>query len=239
MKALIACSLILALLSCTKSETNFTEPEYTDWYTVQAPIDDVIQGLWGDYNGNLLIATTYSLFRSTDQGKSWVQVGHQQTSISGLVEHRDTLFTTTGIINRDAIQLMANVSQYSIDKGKNWSTYQKYNTFFDITSSRPVDQKLYINLKTASNGIVYKINQVYLDSTITIRRYETPGLVTSNGRKIDLPQRHQIRSLYIDDKNRIYIIATDRICDQSSSGFLFCNSKNGRGLVYISKQPLP
>jgi hypothetical protein len=238
MKTLLCCVLVAIILSCTKSQPEFIAPEYPDWYTLTSPIDDPIQGVWGDVDKTLLISTTYAIFRSTDQGTNWQQVDQQQTSISGIVEYKDTLFAMNGIVNKGDIQLLANVGKYSVDSGNSWRAYNKYNSFFDTKTN----QQLSVNAVTGPNGISYKINQVFLDSTTTtVRRFDTPGVITSDGRKIDLPQLHQLRILYLDAKNRLYLAGTDAICSRGAAdkGFLFCNSKNGRGIVYISKQPLP
>jgi hypothetical protein len=241
MKAIFCSFFILILLSCTRDEVSQLTFEYPDWYTLTSPVDDVIQGIWGDYERNIIIATSYSIYQSTDKGVHWKQVDEQKASISGIVEHEDTLFAMNGVVNIGDNQFMANAGKYSIDGGSSWVLYRKYNPFFNTNPSlAPINRQLYINQRIAPNGTIYKINKVYVDSTInTLRRYETPGIITGNGRKIDVPQWHQLRSLYMDEKGRLYITATDAICDRNNSGFVFCNSRNGRGVIYISKQPLP
>ncbi|RYF51414.1 MAG: hypothetical protein EOO39_43240, partial [Cytophagaceae bacterium] len=88
-------------------------------------------------------------------------------------------------------------------------------------------------------GVSYRINEVFLDGpTATTGQLETPGVITSAGRRIDLPQLHQLRSLYFDKQERLYIAGTDAVCGRGQN-FAFCNSQNGRGVVYISKKPLP
>ncbi|GAB3790977.1 hypothetical protein GCM10028818_61730 [Spirosoma horti] len=229
------------MLSCTKKESVRVTPEYTDWYTLTSPIDDVIQGVWGDYDGTLIIATTYSLYQSTDKGVKWQLVDEQKTSISGIVEHNDTLFSMNGVINMGDDQLVANASKYSVNGGRSWVSYDRYNPFFDTRPSQTsINKEMYINKIVAPNGTTYRINKVYLDSNqSTIRRYETPGVITTDGRKVNMPQRHQLRSLYMDQKSRLYMVATDAICDRNESGFVFCNSKNGKGIIYVSKRSLP
>ena len=51
-------------------------------------------------------------------------------------------------------------------------------------------------------------------------------------------QLHQIQSLYLDDQLRLYIVGSDAVCGSEVS-FKFCNSKAGRGVVYVSKNSNP
>jgi hypothetical protein len=47
--------------------------------------------------------------------------------------------------------------------------------------------------------------------------------------------------LYLDDQQRLYLVGSDAVCGRGHSGqaFSFCNSKGGRGVVYVSKKTLP
>lgn len=242
MKTALCFLLLIGVLSCTKTDT--VEPEYQDWYTLKSPIDSGIQGVWGDRDKTLLITTMFNIFRSTDQGKNWQEVDSQQSGIMGIVEYQDTLFAMNSLAGFDQ-QVLIHPGKYSVDDGKNWTPYRKVNAFFNrLYDINPVThQQLYANPIIASSGISYKINRVFLDGpTVTIGAFETPGVITSNGRRIDLPQLHQLHSLYLDSKQRLYISGTDAVCGRggkTGEPFSFCNSKLGRGIVYISKNPLP
>lgn len=233
------------LFSCKETQVDSTVSEYLDWYTLKAPVDEPIQGVWGEWEKTLLIATTFRVFRSTDQGKSWQQVDQQQQGISGIIQHQDTLFIMNGITtygpNGGLRQIMANVAKSSVDNGRTWQAYRKYNPYFDRPKLEPLDQKLYINPITTAAGTTYIINRDFITGSATSGTYETPGVLTDSGRRIDLPQLHQLNSLYLDARQRLYISGSDAVCGRGHSGepFSFCNSKNGRGIVYISKQPLP
>lgn len=245
MKTALYLLLLLGTLSCKKAELDTIEPEYQDWYTLKSPIDKDIQGVWGDRDETLLISTNFKIFRSTDQGKNWQEVDAQQSGISGIVEYRDTLFAMNGLLSGQDIQVFVNAGKYSVDDGKSWTPYRRVNLFFDkLPDINPATHRqLYANPVTAPNGISYKINRVFVDSpTATSGHFETPGVVTSDNRRIDLPQLHQLRSLYLDSKQRLYVSGTDAVCGRggkTGEPFSFCNSKQGRGVVYISKNPLP
>lgn len=245
MKTLLFCTLLVLALSCTKNESDSIHPAndtvldaYPDWYTLKAPVDHQIVGVWGNYDKTLLISTMFNLFRSTDQGKHWQQVHQQSNGMFGVVQYQDTLFTMTTLAN---YRMLASPDNYSIDDGKTWQRYTGRNPIFDralYSSTAPFP----VNPIVGSNGTVYKFNQVFLDGpTATVGVFETPGVITDAGRRIDLPQLHQLQSLYVDEQQRLYIAGTDAVCGRGHSGepFSFCNSKNGRGVVYVSRKPLP
>lgn len=215
-------------------------PAYEDWYTLRAPVDSEIQGVWGDWDKTLLIATRTNVYRSTDQGKNWQEVlPFQSHGMFGIAQYQDTLFTMTGLSNS---QFLTSAKNYSVDDGKTWKAYTRYNPVFEpYRYAGQVNTQFSINPVVNSSGVSYRINQVFLNwPTATMGLFETPGIVTSDGRKIDLPQLHQLRSLYVDSQQRLYISATDAVCGRGHSGesFSFCNSKNGRGVVYIAKKSL-
>ena len=238
----IGYALLLLAFSCQKSDQDTISPDYPDWYTVKAPIDEEIFGVWGDYNKTLLISTITSVFRSTDQGKNWQKVTQPTASVFGFLMYRDTLFAFGGLITRNGLaQSMTNASKFSTDDGLTWQQYRRYNRDLDAFENTD-DSPLAISPVKSASGEVYAINRVYLDPpTQSTRRFETPGIITQTNRRIDLPQLHQIRGLYLDAQQRLYIAGTDAVCGRGHSGenFFFCNSKSGRGVVYISKRPQP
>lgn len=246
---------MILVLSCKKNESDIVDPahdtvlaEYPNWYTLKAPVDKDILGVWGDRDKTLLISTGNAVFRSTDKGSHWQQVLPQQSiGIFGIVQNQDTLFTMSGLANQSAgetyQQVLIHANNYSLDDGVTWKPYTRRNPMLaDIPTHGSVDKRLLINPVVTSIGTRYKVNQVFLDGPkATSGTYETPGVITATGRRIDLPQLHQIQSLYLDSQQRLYIAGTDAVCGRGHSGedFSFCNSKQGRGVVYISKNSLP
>lgn len=245
MKKLFYVCLAILAFSCKKNEPAFVLPKYEDWYVFQSPTDRPIEGVWGDIDKTLLISTGIAVYRSVDRGKTWQDViPHSSNGIFGIIEQQDTLFAMTGLSNRGAgltyRQALSNPSQYSIDNGRTWQQYNRYNPTLDYDRlSEAEKRRFFINPVTTAGGNSYIINIVYLDdSTQARRRFETPGVVTAAGRRIDLPQLHQLNSLYLDASERLYLAGTDAVCGRDPN-FAFCNSKEGRGMVYVSKKPRP
>ncbi|OIN60409.1 WD40/YVTN/BNR-like repeat-containing protein [Arsenicibacter rosenii] len=235
-------AMLFLAFSCQKPDPDTISPEYPDWYTIKAPVDEEIFGVWGDYDNTLLISTITSVFRSTDQGKNWQKVAQPTASVFGFLMYRDTLFAFDGLLTRNGLaQSLTNASRFSTDDGVTWQPYRRYNPDLDAFE-KASPSPLAVNPVRSTSGTEYAINRVYLDPpTQATRRFETPGIIAQTNRRIDLPQLHQLRSLYLDRQQRLYIAGTDAVCGRGHAGenFFFCNSKSGRGVVYISKRPQP
>lgn len=252
MKNLIYCILIIIAVSCKKDDTEIAAnpdtvlDEYPEWYTLKAPVDYQVMGVWGNYDKTILISTMSKLFRTTDHGRHWTQVHEQNSGMFSVIQYQDTLFTMSGLANqtkKDVYQqVLVHADNFSVDDGKTWRRYVARNPVLsDIPQFEAVDKRFLINPIISNSGMTYKINQVFLDGPkATTGTFETPGVITSKGALLNLPQLHQLQSLYLDDQQRLYIAATDAVCSRGHSGgvFSFCNSTNGRGVVYVSKKPV-
>ncbi|MBE9464010.1 hypothetical protein ACFP1I_07565 [Dyadobacter subterraneus] len=250
MKIFLYCFLLIVTLSCNKPDSDVTDSsqdtvldEYPDWYTLKSPDDHMILGVWGNYNKTVVISTGAKLFRTDDQGKHWKKVLQLTAILFGVVQYQDTLFAMNGLSNqtKQAVyqQVLTTADHYSVDDGKSWKRYSGSNhVLYDIPEFESAD-KFLINPVFTPDKDTYKINMVFKNGPdATTGGFTTPGVITSNGRRIDLPQLHQLQSLFLDDQQRLYIACSDAVCGSENS-FKFCNSQGGRGVVYISKKPLP
>ncbi|MCE6991277.1 hypothetical protein [Dyadobacter sp. CY323] len=250
MKVVLYCLLIIAALSCKRPgshvdiiEQDTVLDEYPDWYTLKAPVDHTILGVWGNYNKTVVISTGSKLFRTSDQGKHWEQVHESTATLFGIVQYQDTLFAMNGIVNQNKQaayqQMLITADNYSVNDGKSWQRYTGGNhVLYDIPEYGSAD-KFLINPIVTPGKDTYGINRVFLDGpNATTGTYNTPGVITSTGRRVDLPQLHQIQSLFLDDQQRLYVVGSDAVCG-SGEAFKFCNSQGGRGVVYVSKNSLP
>jgi hypothetical protein len=248
MKVFLYCFFLVVALSCKKSEVDVVEQdtvlnEYPDWYTLKAPVDHQIEGVWGNYDKTILISTMFKLFRTTDQGKQWELVHEQSVGIMGIVQYQDTLFTMSGLSNQTKNdlyqQVLVQANNYSVDDGKTWQRYTARNPVLGDLPEFDSPDKFLINPIVAPNKVTYKINKAFRDGpNATTGVFETPGVIKSTGERIDLPQLHQIQSLSFDDRHRLYIVGSDAVCG-SEELFKFCNSLGGRGVVYVSKKSMP
>jgi hypothetical protein len=250
MKTLLYCFLIIAALSCKSPDSDISDikedtvpDEYPDWYTLKAPVDNGIRGVWGNYDKTVVISTGAKLFRTEDQGRHWKQVYESTAILFGIVFYQDTLFAMNGL----AIQPGQDISpeflitpdSYSADDGKSWKRYRGGNPVLYQMPELESAVRFSINPVVAPGKDTYRINKIYRDGpNATSGPTETPGVITSKGKRIDLPQLHQIQSLFLDDQQRLYIAGTDAVCGLGMD-FKFCNSQGGRGVVYISKKSNP
>lgn len=236
MKTVCYFLLISLLVACHRDSIDTVRPEYDDWYTLRSPDNRAIEAVWGDIDKTVVISTGFTLYRTTDRGRNWQQVYNQNLGITGVVASRDTLFATTGMLYSGGIITLVNPILYSADQGKTWLAYRRLNPVFDLIGYAG-NKGITINPVRATNGNTYTIRRQYLDdSTKATRRFITPGVVTQTSRQIDVPGQHQLRSLALDEKGRLYAAGSDEICELTPT-FRFCNG--GRGVVYVSKKPMP
>lgn len=250
MKNLFLCLLVTTVLSCTRRETE-VDPgkedtvmdEYPDWYVLKSPVDHAIMGVWGNYDKTVVISTGTEMFRTTDRGKSWQKVYEGTTTQFGIVSFQDTLFSMNGLVTQGKEnvfhQVLLTAENYSVNDGQSWQRYRGTNSVLYTIPAYEAKDKFFVNPIPATGDDTYEINKVYLNEPGALTgEFTTPGVITSTGWRIDLPQLHQIQSLYMDDQQRLYVVGSDATC-KSQETFMFCNSRGGRGVVYVSKRRLP
>jgi hypothetical protein len=226
------------LLACQQGSEEPPQPEpyvkaeYPDWYTFQAPKNMQINGVWGDIDKTLLIAGISSIHRSTDRGKTWTKVYNNHPAF-GIAMVQDTLFSLQGRVWRPGPEftsvLLDAPGVYSVDDGKTWRLYNRRHRRL----SNVLDNLSYgvaIDPVTASSGAVYRIKPVVEPGNTSSRS----SIVMSAQRSVDLPNTHQLRSLYVDSRQRLYIVAEPAQCGRE-----FCEPNTSLSVVYVSKKPMP
>jgi len=222
---LLACLTLLIFISCQKDK-DMMDVENADWYILTAPDARAIEGVYGNIDGTVIISTGKNIYRTDDKGKTW-RTGNYNSNqgIFSFAMLRDTLFAlnTQSTMNNTSgseLILAKNPSFYSLDQGLTWFSYNK--VFY------PEDGPIVLLNKTYTTaGTEYQIDKVIDGGYI-----ETVGIKTSSGQKIALPQQHQIKSVYFDKKDRLYVSASAAVCGNKNN-FSFCNGENG--VLYVSK----
>ncbi|KAA6432689.1 hypothetical protein FEM33_23490 [Dyadobacter flavalbus] len=95
------------------------------------------------------------------------------------------------------------------------------------------EMKTPLNYSYSANGIRFSIDR-FID---TNGHVEDKGIKSENGRKIALPQRHVLKSVYFDKKSRLYISGSAPLCD-TGGNMQPCDKENARGTLYISRQEI-
>ncbi|NML66975.1 hypothetical protein HHL22_17350 [Hymenobacter sp. RP-2-7] len=232
-----AALLLLGTLgACRKQPDEQPAPEYADWYTINAPEARAIEAVTGDIDGTLIITTRYDIYRTTDRGKTWAVNHPSNLGIFGFVTHNDTLFTLTGgrgSVVDSTTAYSVNPTHYSADQGRTWQRYhfkQSTIAFADVRVPR--------NRVRTPSGTNYRIateSVPFSPGSSTAYLYFT-GIQPDRGPLLPLPQEHQLNSIYLDSKARLYVAASAPLCGRGKD-FAFCGEQNG--VLYVSKKPLP
>lgn len=232
----VAGLLLLGTLgACHKKPDEQPTPEYADWYTLKAPEARAIEAVTGDIDGTLILTTRYNIYRTTDRGKTW-EVSHPSNlGIFGFVTRRDTVFTLNGKVRHggDTTTYAVNPTYYSADQGRTWQPYH-----FKQSTAAFADIQLPINRMRTPSGATYRIatESVPLSPGSTTAYLYDIGIQPERGALLTLPQEHQLNSIYLDSKARLYVAASAPLCGQRPDR-TFCGEQNG--VLYVSKKPLP
>lgn len=231
----IAATLLLftALLACQRETPEPTQPDYENWYALTAPEARDIKGVYGDIDGTLIITTGPRIYQTNDKGKTWTQADYKENNgLFSITSRKDTLFALTTQRNSILTKAYASSPQYfSVDQGINWRPYQCF-------SSESCTLEIPLSHISSASGTEYSVD-VLLTPILPGSEpswVETVGVKTSTGQKISLPANHQINSLYLDQKSRLYVAASAPVCGRFDK-FSFCGEMNG--VLYVSKKPQP
>ncbi len=226
----------LTLCGCGRTKNEDVLPEYKDWYVLQVPEAEPIQAVHGDIDGTLIVATLFKIYLTNDRGKTWRKANYAPNSdyklahgLFGFVAINDTLMVLDAkrIITGNPVYYGSDPFYFSVDNGRNWQYFLN-----------AIRVRVPLNMLKTASGTAYTINEVLTpipNSTMDFY-VETPGINVSDGRILTLPKRHQIKSIYFDKKQRLYVSASAAVCGTLEK-FEFCNGENG--ILYVSKESQP
>ncbi len=233
-KSIFYLALFTLVMGCDRKEKTDVLPDYQEWYALKAPGTGSIVASFGDIENTLLIATRYRVYLTKDRGKTWTETKLVSNSFDlyGFSAVGDTLVALTESWRKtgDSARYAVRPRLYSIDGGKNWEIYADRNPRFP---EKGVKQSL--NQVTTPSGVGYAI-KVDLTVNAGVAYVETVGIAGTNNELLTLPQRHQIHSIRLDSKNRLYVSGSAAVCG-TLQDFKYCGDENG--VLYVSKKPLP
>ncbi|PQA59679.1 beta propeller repeat protein [Siphonobacter curvatus] len=233
--------LVVAFFSCkpdSKNPDKAGQPRETqDWLILTAPEEREVWGVYGNIDSTLVISTGYKLYYTQDRGKSWHKSDYSVMAwVMAFAPRADTLFTLSSQWSSSAYpeKYAANPGDYSTDQGKSWFSIPPRT----LTIAQRDSLRVPRNRLKAANGVVYEIDQLLTPTcpNCSSSYVQTIGYKTSTGRRVALPQEHQIQSIYLDSQQRLYISGSAAVCG-GIKDFKFCDGQ--RGVIYISKKPLP
>ncbi len=229
-------TLLLSLIACHKEEAEPSQPDYADWYALRAPETRAIQAVYGDLDETLVISTSFNIYQTKDQGKTWLASDYSaHYGVEGFVMRNDTLLALTatlGGVGLPNASYATSASYYSVDKGATWLPYRNW------TRKAAFDPKVLLNSATSPAGIDYSIDvrRTPVSPASTSNYIETIGVKSATGTQLTLPKDHNITSVYFDAKSRLYVTASAALCGRREN-FAFCGEQNG--VLYVSKKPQP
>ncbi|MDF7813180.1 hypothetical protein [Hymenobacter sp. YC55] len=233
---LLPAVLLLTLNACQKDSENDVQPENKDWYILTSPDNRAIQAVHGDIDGTLVITTNFKIYQTKDRGKTWSTANYTSNiGLFGFLEQQDTLLALNGQIgnaSNTSTAYAANPSHFSLDGGTTWQLYRKW-------SRKTYESRVARNRVTNSVGTEYSIDYLLTPTSPSSTGsfyVETVGIKTSTGRSLSLPQEHELTSLYLDSKSRLYVTGSAPLCGRRDK-FAFCGEQNGT--LYVSKSSQP
>jgi hypothetical protein len=227
--------LAFTLGACRKDAEEEVQPDYADWYALRAPDNRAIEAVSGDIDGTLVITTGFKIYQTKDRGKTWLTANYnERLGLTGFLQRNDTLLVFTSQLGSalpTSIAYAAQPEYYSIDGGAQWQPYRNWdrkNNFSPRIARNQATSPL--------SGTEYSIDILLtpINPGTSSSYVETVGIMTTAGRKLTLPQAHQIQSIYFDAKSRLYVAASAALCGRNEK-FAFCGEQNG--VLYVSKEP--
>ncbi len=225
--------LLLALGACQKEPEEIIEPEYKDWYMLKAPDGRAIQAVYGDIDGPLIITTGFEIYQTKDRGKTWrTAIYPSNLGLTGFIRQQDTLLALNaqrGTAFDSTTAHAVNPGYFSLDEGATWRP---------IRNAAYSQSRVAINRVMSTSGTEYSIDYFLtpISPNSSSSYVETVGIKTATGRVLTLPQDHQINSLYLDTKSRLYVAGSAALCGRRDK-FAYCGLPNG--ILYVSKIPQP
>jgi hypothetical protein len=223
---------LLTFLGC-RNDSDAPAPEtmleHPDWYILRSPDNRDIKAVHGNIDDTLTITTGFEVFVTTDKGKTWTKGNYNaRVGLFAFMKKQDTLYVME--TQRSGASVFDNKfgmlpSWFSTDRGLRW---ERSTARWDIE-----DYKVPINYAFSGNGIRFQIDLIQTGEGYL----HTIGIKSENGRKIELPARHQLVSLYFDKKSRLYVTGSAPLCGKENT-FEFCDQANRSGTVYVSKKPI-
>ncbi|UOQ65608.1 lipoprotein [Hymenobacter volaticus] len=235
-RLLLPAILVLILSGCQKDSENDVQPEDKDWYILTSPDNRAIQAVHGDIDGTLVITTNFKIYQTKDRGKTWQTANYTSPiGLFGFLKQQDTLLALNGQLGsalNSSTAYAVTPSHYSLDEGATWKPYRNWRRKADW------EPKTALNRVTNSIGTEYSIDYLLTPKSPNSTSFyvESVGIKTSTGRTLSLPQEHQLTSLYIDSKSRLYVTGSAPLCGRRDK-FAFCGEQNGT--LYVSKNPQP
>lgn len=236
MKLFKAIAFMMVFSACSKEKTMEKTQVFNDpnWTRVEIPDGREAHAVYGDLDGTLMVSTFTSIYQTIDKGKTWTKTKENHQPVYGFLSVKDTIFALEANFLKDkSDQRMASYSSsFSLNNGLNWLQADQYKVNKD--RKQPLAfisllNQIIISLKEHLEPISGNANASYvLKNSIEINNLGKTQI-------LNVPFDNQITNLYIDNKGRLYVSATNAIHDKDSGKYIETED-SGAAIIYISKQ---
>ena len=228
------------VISCKKTIEEPIDPEKSDpvWIKVEIPTGRETYGIAGNIDKTLLVTTWTKAYYTHDQGKIWKLSKDFQGPIIGLFTRNDTVFAMPYGDYDSEGNTIANgyAGNFTTDLGLNW--YYNYPYFKSIS-------EINLNLEkiTSPAGINYRIKRNKTpvspgSSTYYVNPSDLLIKDAKSERKVYFPFTRDIKSLYLDSNNRLYVAVSGGTYQPETNSF-YCCTPDMPAVIYVSRYPLP
>ncbi len=240
--------MLLTLAACKREEYPSVTPvspreesvsvEDPDWIKLEIPGGREAYAIAGDIDKTLLVSTWTKVYYTKDQGKTWLESRNFNGPVPGLLVRNDTVIALrTKRQDRQGNLLGAwDASYFTPDYGKTWIDYlHHFKTY--------LDDIVPIGKIKASTGVTYAIrsNNTPLQPGSDVSRINPSDLIREDRegvRKLRFSFKHDLKNVYLDSKNRLYVAASGGTYVSENNGF-YCCEDSMPAVVYVSRKPLP
>lgn len=242
MKTSILSVLIsMCFFSCTSNDPSPTPPqeEYSDWIMLEVPTGRVAYAVAGDIDKTLLVTTWTKAYYTTDRGKTWHESKNFNGPVPGLLVRNDTTFAMEAFSGtlKDK-ERFATLGQYfTADYGKTWHYYPRYYKESALHVRQPIGHIV------SPTGISYWVKNITTPTfPNSVTYYINPSEIikedATGQQSIQFPFKAELKNLYLDTSNRLYVAASGGTYTKKDNTF-YCCTDNMPAVIYVSKKPLP
>lgn len=221
---------IMVMIACDHElpEKSFNDP---DWIKLEIPNAREAYAIAGNIDDTLLVGALYRGYYTADQGKTWHESYDFSTTVSGLLERNDSIFTLfSRVTYPDGSLYASSAYHFTKDHGHTWNrnirNLHVQKRIGSVISTSNVEYFLKVNTTPVSPG----------STTSWINPTDIMRMSSAGAEPIAFPYKHNILNLHMDSNDRLYIAASGGRYVEANNTFECCDDLPA--IIYVSKRPM-